>query len=317
MIELPRFSGLEKNRTESERVQLVQAFTAAGYDPVGVGAVIQRESAQTWSPNMKGPKGAFSMAPGYPVGLIQFAPQTAQRLGTSTEALERMTFEEQLPFVVAYYNLWGPSAFRRPGDYYLAGWGAHPLDVMIWGLKDKLSGKYTCEGTGGFWQPGGIYNNVRAWDVNIEYEAGVKLHFMDTDGANSSGMLDYLPFKDGNGTTFYGSKGWISLGRNSALSDIPEINEKLNDSKFPRNSNGTLAGENNTMGELFIDIVKGNVPEVCPLDEAILSDTVSHISNIAIRTGRKVTWDPAAGEVVNDAEANNWFIRTHREPYTV
>jgi hypothetical protein len=130
-------------------------------------------------------------------------------------------------------------------------------------------------------------------------------------------MLNNLPFKDGNGTTFYGSKGWISLGRNSAQSDIPEINEKLNDSRFSRNNNGTLAGENNTMGELFIEIVKGNVQEVCPLDEAILSDAVSHISNIAIRTGRKITWDPAAGEVVGDAEANNWFIRTHREPFTV
>ena len=200
---------------------------------------------------------------------------------------------------------------------FLAGWGAHPLDVMIWGLKVKLSGKYTCEGNGGFWQPGGMYNNIRAWNVNIEYESGIKLHFMDTDGANSSGMLNYLPFKDGNGTTFYGSKGWISIGRNSAQSDIAEINAKLNDSKFPRNDNGTLRGENNTMGQLFVDVFKGNVPEACPLNEAILSDTVSHMSNIAIRTGRKITWDPVAGEVVGDAEANTWFIRQHREPYTV
>jgi hypothetical protein len=71
------------------------------------------------------------------------------------------------------------------------------------------------------------------------------------------------------------------------------------------------------MGQLFVDVFKGNVPEACPLSEAILSDTVSHMSNIAIRTGRKITWDPVAGEVVGDAEANSWFIRQHREPYTV
>ena len=200
---------------------------------------------------------------------------------------------------------------------FLAGWGAHPLDVMVWGMKDKLSGKYSCEGTGQYWQSGGIYNNIRAWDVNIEYESGVKLHFVDTDFANSSGMLNYLPYKDGNGTTFYGSKGWISLGRNHANSDIPELNEKLNDKNFPHNDNGTLRGENNTMGQVFVDIVKGNSPEVCPLDEAIISDTVSHMSNIAIRTGRKINWDPVAGEVVGDTDANQWFIRTHREPYTV
>ncbi len=192
---------------------------------------------------------------------------------------------------------------------FLAGWGAHPLDVMIWGLKDKLSGKYSCEGTGSFWQPGGIYNNIRAWDVNLEYESGVKVHFIDTDGANSSGMLNHLSHKDGNGTTFYGSKGWISLGRNSALSDIPELHLKLNEKE--------VRGENNTMGQLFVDVVKGIVPEACPLDEAILSDSVSHMGNIVIRTGRKITWDPIAGAVVGDTEANSWFIRQHREPYSV
>jgi len=36
-----------------------------------------------------------------------------------------------------------------------------------------------------------------------------------------------------------------------------------------------------------------------------------------IRTRRKITWDPDAGEVVGDPEANSWFVRQHREPYTV
>lgn len=200
---------------------------------------------------------------------------------------------------------------------FLGGWGAHPLDVMVWGVKDQVSGKYTCEGTGGFWEPGGMYNNIRAWDVHIAYESGLKLHFMDTDGAISTGMISYLPFKDGNGTTFFGSEGWISLGRNSAQSDIPALHARLNDAGFPRNPNGTLRGENNTMGQVFTDIVMGKSPEICPLDEAILSDTVSHMSNIAIRTGRRITWDPVAGEVIGDADANKWFIRTHREPYSV
>jgi hypothetical protein len=41
------------------------------------------------------------------------------------------------------------------------------------------------------------------------------------------------------------------------------------------------------------------------------------MSNIAIRTSRKITWDPVAGAVVGDPEANSLFIRQHREPYTV
>jgi hypothetical protein len=46
-----------------------------------------------------------------------------------------------------------------------------------------------------------------------------------------------------------------------------------------------------------------------------MSDTISHMGDIAIRTGRKVTWDPAKGEVSGDPEANNLYIREMRENY--
>jgi hypothetical protein len=127
MIRLPRFYGLEKNRTEAEREAFVRVVAGAGYDPVGVAAVIETESAGTWDPSIRGPSGAFSTPPGYPVGLLQFAPDTAKMLGTSTYQLESMSFLQQLPYVTAYYaKFGGPSAFSDPGDYYCAGWGTSP-----------------------------------------------------------------------------------------------------------------------------------------------------------------------------------------------
>lgn len=198
---------------------------------------------------------------------------------------------------------------------FLAGWGAHPLDIMVWALKERVKGMYSAEGTGEFWKPGGMYNNIRAWDVNIEYDSGIKLHFVDTDFASQTDMLHYRRLKEGNGTTFYGSKGWISLSRSSAQSDIPELDKKLN--SFPANNDGWINSEEHTMGQLFVDVVKGNISEACPLDEAILSDCISHMSNITIRTGRKVIWDPLRGEIVGDNEANGWFIRKMREPYKI
>ena len=71
------------------------------------------------------------------------------------------------------------------------------------------------------------------------------------------------------------------------------------------------------MGSVFLDIIKGKTKELCPLDEAIISDTISHMGDIAIRTNRKVTWDPVKGEVVGDPEANKLFIREQRTPYIV
>ena len=198
---------------------------------------------------------------------------------------------------------------------FLGGWGAHPLDVMIWALKDKMNEKYSCEGVGQFWKPNGMYNNIRGWNVNYEYDSGIKLHFVDHETALQTNMLEYRESKEGNGTTFYGSKGWISLSRSSAQSNIPELNSKLNN--FPKNKKGRILSEENTMGQLFVDVVTGKTAETNPLDEAILSDSVSHLADIAIRTKRKITWNPDKGEVVDDAEANKLFIREMRKPYLV
>ena len=126
-------------------------------------------------------------------------------------------------------------------------------------------------------------------------------------------MLEHRSFKDSNGTTFYGSKGWLSLSRNSGQSDIPELHKKLND--FPKDNNGRILSEENTMGQMFLDVIHGNIPETCPLEDAIISDTLSHMGDIAIRSSREVSWDPALGEVSGDKEANQLYIRKMREPY--
>jgi predicted dehydrogenase len=197
---------------------------------------------------------------------------------------------------------------------FLGGWGAHPLDILVWILKEKLAVSYTCEGTGQFWVPGGLYNNILSWDVNCKYNNGLELHFVSDDVA-INGVLNHRERKETNGTTFYGTKGWISLSRSSAQSDIPEIDQKLNN--FPKNNDGWINSENNKMGQAFLDVITGKSKELCPLDEAIISDTISHMGDITIRTNRKITWDPVKGEVAGDPEANKLFIREMRNPYAV
>lgn len=198
---------------------------------------------------------------------------------------------------------------------FLAGWGAHPLDVMVWGVKDKVDGVYSCKGSGKYWDEGGMYNNILSWDLDYNYENGIKVHFVSMDVAEEKGLLDFhTRRKNYNGTTFYGSKGWISLSRTSAESDIKELDNKLN--SLPKHDNGNLKGTTK-MGQMFVDAINGKIAEPCPLDEAIISDTVSHMGNIAIRRNSKITWDPKKGEVVGDPEGNALFIRQMRSPYGV
>jgi predicted dehydrogenase len=202
---------------------------------------------------------------------------------------------------------------------FLGGWGAHPLDIMVWALKDKLNGIYSAKGNGEFWKPGGMYNNIRAWQVDLETDTGIKIKFVDNDAVNAANMINYRTVKESNGTTFYGTKGWISLSRHVAESNIPELQNEFDAflTPFGKKDWGGFNTEKNTMGQLFVDVVKGNIPETCPLDEAIISDGFSHMSNIAIREGKKITWDSAAGKVVDNEAANQWFVREMRKPYVV
>jgi hypothetical protein len=235
--------------------------------------------------------------------------------------------EEDVPHGLDYDRYVGPAPFHPycPArvdmqssyfiyDYslgFISGWGAHPLDIMVFGVKDQMTGNYTCEGKGGYWTPGGIWDTINSWDVNYEYASGLKLHFMSDEIAQPV-VMKYRPKWDGNGTTFFGTKGWISLGRSSACSDIPEIHKELNKTA---DANGWINGEGAQLVKIFSETINGTRPELCPLDEAILSDTVSHIGNIAIRTGRKITWDPTAGNTVGDPEAMKLFVREHRKPW--
>lgn len=71
------------------------------------------ESGETFSPSIK--NGAGSGA----TGLIQFMPSTARDLGTTTEALAKMSAVEQLAFVQRYFRPYA-SRIKSLSDMYMA-----------------------------------------------------------------------------------------------------------------------------------------------------------------------------------------------------
>ncbi|PKH51425.1 hypothetical protein CXF68_12360 [Tenacibaculum sp. Bg11-29] len=74
-------------------------------------AIINFESAGTFSPSIKNPFGY--------VGLIQFGKSAAQRIGTTVEDLENMTAEQQLDYVYLYYKPY-KRKIKNYIDLYLA-----------------------------------------------------------------------------------------------------------------------------------------------------------------------------------------------------
>jgi hypothetical protein len=66
----------------------------------------------------------------------------------------------------------------------------------------------------------------------------------------------------------------------------------------------------------FLDCVKSRARTVCPIEEAVQADTLCHLSDIATRLERKLTFDPRAEKFVRDDEANGKLqLRPIRAPY--
>lgn len=112
-MKLPALPGMIAHRSADDLALFAGVMQSAGLDVGNVATVIEFESAGTWSPSVHNPGSAA-------VGLIQFMPDTAKGLGTSSAALEQMSFAEQLPWVAKYFARVGPSRLARLVDYYAA-----------------------------------------------------------------------------------------------------------------------------------------------------------------------------------------------------
>lgn len=190
---------------------------------------------------------------------------------------------------------------KNPGhffihDYsigYLAGWGAHPLDIMIWGSDADQSGIITVEGTGDI-PTDGLFDNVYNWDMQIQL-GDVKMTFKP----------------GGDSTKFIGPDGWVRIMR----SGIEAEPKSLLTSKIGPNDVHLIDSPSHAQN--FIDAVKSRKPTIAPLDQAVRSDIISQLCDIAVRTKRKIAWDPKKKCIIGDEEAAKMAHRAMREPWTL
>ncbi len=71
------------------------------------------------------------------------------------------------------------------------------------------------------------------------------------------------------------------------------------------------------LGRDLVECIKTRETTISPIDDAVYSDVISHLSDIAIRLGRKIKWDPAKEQIIGDEEAARMLTRTLRKPWSV
>jgi len=174
---------------------------------------------------------------------------------------------------------------------FIAGWGAHPLDIAHWGYP-QIPVVY--EGTG-FIPTEGLFDTVVHWDVKGTYASGVS--FTLKPGSDK--------------TTFVGTEGQVAASRGGIRADPPsllQIELKPGDERLL---------QDNHHYRNFLQAVKTRSAPVSDIASACQSDFISHLGNIAIRTGREIHWDPETETIIGDDCAQRMQIRSLRPPWCV
>ncbi len=229
------------------------------------------------------------------------------------------------------YDLWlGPAPYKpysndrilnqkgtwHSYDYalgFIAGWGAHPLDMLQWGLDLEDTTISSCEGSG-TWndEPNNLLNTVHTWDLALQYKSGIDVRFMDTHTAEPL-IKEFHPYYRANGVVYHGTEGYVVHSRGAAYVSRNGQYERINDIDFDQFKIKAVQSPGHMQN--FIDSMISRRDPVSTIEAAIHSDAISHIGNAAVRSGKKIKFDPKSLVITNEPHLNSMLTRDLRSPY--
>jgi predicted dehydrogenase len=289
--------GTQQRGSQRQFVKAVE-FVRNGY----IGKV---NEVVVWAPDMAS---EISAAKVQPYGSIETAPVPEgfdydRWLGPAPDA----------PYTIDRCTRFGAYHIYDYSIGFLGGWGSHPLDIAQWGLDTDHTSPVRYEGTGLLPLRGRLWNTVEAWDIHCRYATGVRLRFMSWRFAamQFARANDRLAARAAHGTRFIGEDGWIQVDRSALLASDRALQHKdaaLKPGERPLKHAASHMRD-------FIDCMKTRQPTLSPLESAIRSDTISHLSDLVVRLGRPIDWDPEAEKIINDPEADALLDRPLRPAY--
>ncbi len=186
--------------------------------------------------------------------------------------------------------------FRFFWDYsggQMTNWGAHHLDIAQWALGMDDSGPVAVEGKANY-KAGAYYEVPETFSLLYTYADGTTLECGCGPG-----------FK--TGTTFEGEAGTLFVNRGT-LQGTPADLLPADLPKFAGDTTGLHHRR-------WLESIKTRKLPNADVAIAHRTATVCHLGNIALRTGRKVTWDPKAEKVIGDSEQARMADKPYRAPW--
>jgi predicted dehydrogenase len=202
--------------------------------------------------------------------------------------------------------------FRFLLDYsggQTTNFGAHSNDIAQWGLGTDGTGPIEVEDTGGEWPPqGSLFTTATKVSFRARYANGTELICQTA--------------KPGFGTRFEGSEGWVEFGYQGVQTSPASLKtSKIGPNEIHLPVSNPARQEDASRNYIpdhvrnFIDCVKSRQDPVEPVEVGHRTATICHLGNIAMKLRRKLQWDPAREQFVNDEEANGMLTRPMRGPW--
>lgn len=227
------------------------------------------------------------------------------------------------------YNMWlGPAPYTRytesrcsnalwwfNSDYalgWIAGWGVHPLDIALWGAGEKARCPVELQGRGVF-PADGFCDTAVDWRIKIQYDSGLIMNYVG-EHQPEDWKKRYGP--DSHGIGFEGSKGWVHVNRGRIVAEP----ESLLKTTFGPEEIHLYKSNHHVRN--FLNCIKDRSETVCPIDTAVEADTLCQLSDIAIRTEKKIRWEPGKEQLIvagspdgYDPQAGRRLKRSMRSPW--
>jgi predicted dehydrogenase len=181
----------------------------------------------------------------------------------------------------------------------MTNWGAHHLDIAQWGLGMDESGPVSVQCNTVRFHPQGWYEVPSACRLTYKYANGTTVLL----GQGEKDIRD--------GTTFEGEKGTIFVNRGKLESNPAEI------VKTPLTASDVHLYVSKDHHQNWLECIKSRRLPIADAEIGHRSATVCHLGNIALRTKKTLTWDPAKEQIVGDAELAKWVSKPYRAPWSL
>jgi predicted dehydrogenase len=193
------------------------------------------------------------------------------------------------------------------GGGQLMDWIGHHGDIAHWGLGFDSTGPSEIEGFGEFPPADAIWNSATKYTIECTYRKEVTGYANDVHMTIAGGSPAIAM-----GAKWIGLDGWVWVDRSGFDASNPEwakwdsVPESLR--KIPL----YVSTEHRRN---FLDSVRSRKPTITPVETAHHSTIPGHLGLISMLTGRKIQWDVAKEEILNDPGASELLSRPYRAPY--